>query len=586
MAKIVSLKKKGICEVILRKNRLVTEEELKKAIAKSEETGEYLHQVVVDMGFADRTKVLEVLATELGVKSIDLSNEELDPDLVMNTFPQAMEERNECIPVGKTEDTLIVAMADPYNPFALNEIKIRTQSRFKVQQLLALPRDIRKKLEEVYGKEKEDAFYKALMQDNIPGLAEEEIEQDEDFVKERDEIDLISSAVEEAQRAPVMRLVDGIIAQAIREEANDIHIEPYSKETKLRYRIDGILQPRQSPPRSLHNAIVSRIKIMAKVDIAERRKPQDGRISVSMGEKKYELRVSIIPTIYGESVVMRILDKSSTALPLSALGFSQKNLELINTAINKPYGLILVSGPTGSGKSTTLFSALNTIYSPEIKILTIENPVEYNLDGVVQVQTKEEIGLTFAFGLRAFLRQDPDVIMVGEIRDSETATIAIQAALTGHLVLSTIHTNDAPSCVTRLAQFGIDPFLIADSIQLISAQRLIQRVCKYCKEPVEPTDEIIELLNSYKIDTSNLELYKGKGCPQCHDRGLKGRTGIHELLVLNNEIKELILKDASAYKIKEAAMNNGMLTLRQDGLEKVAKGITTKEEVLSATQEV
>lgn len=578
MAKIVSLKKKGICEVILRKNRLVTEEELHKAIAKAEETGEYLHQVVVDMGLADRTKVLEVLATELGVESIDLPNEPLDADIV-KTFPQAMEVRNECIPVGKTEDTLIVAMADPYNPFALNEIKIRTQARFKVQQLLAFPRDIRKQLEDIYGKDKEEALYEALMQDDIAGLDEEEIEQDENFVKDEEEIDLISSALEEAQRAPVMRLVDRIIAQAIKEEATDIHIEPFSKETKLRYRIDGDLQLRPNPPRSLHNAIISRIKIMSKANIAERRIPQDGRISVSMGDKKYELRVSIIPTFYGESVVMRILDKSSTALPLSALGFSPGNLKLINNAIHRPHGLILVSGPTGSGKSTTLFSALNTIYSPEKKILTVEDPVEYNLDGVVQVPAREEIGLTFARTLRAFLRQDPDVIMVGEIRDSETAGIAIQAALTGHLVLSTIHTNDASSCVTRLANFEIDPFLIADAVQLLIAQRLIRRICKDCKTSVEPTDEQIELLNSYKIDTSNLQLFQGKGCPKCNGKGLKGRTGIHELLVLDNEIKELILKDASAYEIKEASMNNGMRTLIQDGLEKVAMGITTFEEV-------
>ena len=577
-----SLKKKA-CEEVLRKNHLVTEEDLQKAIAEAEKTGEYLHQVVVDMGLADKAKVLEAMAVELGVEPIDLLNEELDPDLVVTTFPQAMEVRNECIPVGKNEDTLTIAMADPHNPFALNEIKIR-QPRFKVQRLLAFPRDIREKLEEIYGKE-EEKLYDALMQDDIAELAEEEIEQDEGSDEEEGEIDLISAALEEAQRAPVMRLVDRIIAQAIREGANDIHIEPFPKETKLRYRIDGVLQPRQSPPRSLHNAIISRIKIMAKANIAERRTPQDGRISVSMGNKKYELRVSIIPAVFGESVVMRILDKGSAMMSLSDLGFSLSNLELITTAIKKPYGLILVSGPTGSGKSTTLFSALNTIYSPEIKILTIENPVEYNLDGVVQVQTKEEVGLTFAKGLRAFLRHDPDVIMVGEIRDSETAGIAVQAALTGHLVLSTIHTNDAPSCVTRLAQFGIDPFLIADSIQLIIAQRLLQTVCKHCKVFVEPTDEIIEYLNSCEIDTSNLQLCVGKGCPKCNNRGLRGRTGIHELLALSNEIKALILKDASAYEIKEVAMNNGIRTLRQDGLEKVAKGITTLEEVLRVTQE-
>ena len=584
MAKIVSLKKRGVCEEILRKNHLVTEEQLLKAIAKAEDEP-YLHQVVVDMELADKAKVLEVIAAELEIEHIDLLNEELDADVVQ-TFPQAMEERNNCIPVGKTEDTLVVAMADPHNPFVLNEIKIRTRSlHFKVQPLLAFPQDIRKKLEEIYGKEKEDALYDSIMQDDLEE-GEEEIEEDDSFVEEEDEFDLASAALEEAQKAPVIRLVTRIIAQAIKEEATDIHIEPYSKETILRYRMDGDLQLKPPPPRSLHNAIISRIKIMSKANIAERRLPQDGRISLNMAGKKYELRVSIIPTIYGESIVMRILDKASTALPLAALGFRPRNLELINTAIHKPHGMILVSGPTGSGKSTTLFSALNTINSPETKILTLENPVEYNLDGIVQVPTKEEIGLTFAEGLRAFLRQDPDVIMVGEIRDGETANISIQAALTGHLVLSTIHTNDAPSCITRLANFEVDPFLIADAVQLLLAQRLIRTICKNCKTPVEPTDEEIELLNSQEVDISNLQLYKGEGCSECDGRGLKGRTGIHEVLVLDNEIKKLILKNASAYEIKEVAMNNGMRILLQDGLEKVAMGITTFEEVrATAAQE-
>ena len=584
MAKIVSLKKRGVCEEILRKNHLVTEEQLLKAIAKAEDEP-YLHQVVVDMELADKAKVLEVIAAELEIEHIDLLNEELDADVVQ-TFPQAMEERNNCIPVGKTEDTLVVAMADPHNPFVLNEIKIRTRSlHFKVQPLLAFPQDIRKKLEEIYGKEKEDALYDSIMQDDLEE-GEEEIEEDDSFVEEEDEFDLASAALEEAQKAPVIRLVTRIIAQAIKEEATDIHIEPYSKETILRYRMDGDLQLKPPPPRSLHNAIISRIKIMSKANIAERRLPQDGRISLNMAGKKYELRVSIIPTIYGESIVMRILDKASTALPLAALGFRPRNLELINAAIHKPHGMILVSGPTGSGKSTTLFSALNTINSPETKILTLENPVEYNLDGIVQVPTKEEIGLTFAEGLRAFLRQDPDVIMVGEIRDGETANISIQAALTGHLVLSTIHTNDAPSCITRLANFEVDPFLIADAVQLLLAQRLIRTICKNCKTPVEPTDEEIELLNSQEVDISNLQLYKGEGCSECDGRGLKGRTGIHEVLVLDNEIKKLILKNASAYEIKEVAMNNGMRILLQDGLEKVAMGITTFEEVrATAAQE-
>ena len=498
-------------------------------------------------------------------------------------IPEAMARRLFAIPISRTENTLAVAMADPFDLFALREIEIRTRSRFKVQPFLALPSDIEKKLDEIYVRESEEEIF-SILQD-IEDKKIKEIDQYAVDVEDELEIDLADAAKEEAQQSYIISLVYKIIVEAVQEYASDIHIEPFYRETALRYRIDGDLQYKQPIPKPLHNAVVSRIKIMAKANIAERRIPQDGRIGLKVGNRKIELRVSIIPTIFGESVVMRILDKGSAMMPLADLGFRPENLQLFETAIKKPFGLILVSGPTGSGKSTTLFSALNTIRSPDKKILTVENPVEYNIEGIVQVQTKEEIGLTFAGTLRAFLRQDPDVIMIGEMRDQETASIAIRAALTGHLVFSTIHTNDAPSCITRLIDFGIDSFLIADSVQLIIAQRLIHAICKNCKVPIEPTEEMIKLLESHRVDTSNLQLCKGKGCNVCND-GLKGRTGIHELLVIDDEVRDLVIKDATAYEIKEAAMKNGMRALREDGFEKVARGITTFEEVMKRTQEI
>jgi len=571
-------------EEVLRKRKLLTEEQIERALIEGTRRGEYLHQVVVDMHLLDATTALQAASEEWGIGYVELIDEELDPDVV-KLFPEAMARRLISIPIGRDDGTLSVAMADPFDLFALREMEIRTHSKLKIQPYLALPSEIKRKLEEIYGRESEEVVYDFLLQDEL-----DEIREIEEYLEEEEEqgaeIDLMGSAIEEAQRSYVIRLVWKIILQAIKEGASDIHIEPFPRESAVRFRVDGSLQYKRPIPRPLHNAVISRIKILSKMNIAEKRLPQDGRIGLKVGPRKVELRVSVIPAVYGESVVMRILDKSRAIMPLSELGFSDENLRTFEEMIRKPYGMILVSGPTGSGKSTTLFSALNTIKRPELKILTVEDPVEYNLEGIVQVQVKEEIGLTFARVLRSFLRQDPDIIMIGEMRDQETASIAIRAALTGHLVFSTIHTNDASSSVTRLVDLGIDPFLVADSVLLVVAQRLVRRICDNCREEIEPTGEMLDLLREHRIPLEDLHISRGRGCKRCNFTGLKGRTAIHELLVVDEEIKELILKGKTAMEIKEfARIEKGMRTLREDGFGKVAKGITTFEEVISRTLE-
>ena len=570
-------------EEVLRSRKLLTEEQIERAVIEAVRRGEYLHQVIADMHLLDVTTALQAAAEEWGIGYVELVDEELDPDVV-KIFPEAMAKRLMSIPIGRDEGSLSVAMADPFDLFALREMEIRTHSKLKIQPYFALPSEIKRKLEEIYGRENEEVIYDFLMQDEA-----EEISEIEEYFEETEsasEIDLTRSAVEEAQQSYIIRLVWRIILQAIKERASDIHIEPFQRESAVRFRIDGDLHYKHPIPRPLHNAVISRIKILSKMNIAEKRIPQDGRIGLKVGSRKVELRVSVVPSIFGESVVMRILDKSQAIMPLSDLGFSDENLAIFEEMIRKPYGMILVSGPTGSGKSTTLFSALNTIKRPELKILTVEDPVEYNIEGIVQIQVKEEIGLTFARVLRAFLRQDPDIIMVGEMRDQETAAIAVRAALTGHLVFSTVHTNDAPSSITRLVDFGIDPFLVADSVLLIIAQRLVHKICENCKEEIEPTEEMIRILQEHRVSTENLHIARGKGCKECNFTGLKGRTAIHELLVVDEDIKELIAKGATAMEIKESARNAGkMRTLREDGFEKVARGITTFEEVISRTLE-
>lgn len=574
--------KKSCAEIMLRKG-LITQDDLVEILKKQGSTKSYSHQVFADMDLVPREKVLEVAAEGWSIpRYIDLVKEDNIDAEIIKMIPETKARRSLCIPVYKTESRLSVAMADPLDIFAADDIKISLKTTgldFEIEALLAFPEDIKKKLEELYGLGDtivQDILDEIQDQDEIHLESAEEEEEDQD----------IARSLEMAKRGPIITLVNAIIIDAVKQGASDIHIEPFRKKSLLRFRIDTRLVevPNIPLPKARHNAIVSRIKIMSHCDISERRMPQDGRIHLKAGGKEYDLRVSIVPSPHGESVVMRLSDASATGYSLEDLGFLPRNLKLFQNAIEQPYGLILVTGPTGSGKTTTLYSALNTINSPEIKILTVENPIERNLDGAIQVQTKPEIGLGFGAVLKYFLRHDPDVVMVGEIRDGETATTSVEAALTGHMVFSTLHTNDAAGSIIRLNELGINEFLLASSIQLAQAQRLVRRICEKCKRPVAPTGSMLNEMERCGVDTSNLELYEGSGCDSCRGKGYKGMTALHELLPIGNDIRQIILSgNFSGPQIQEIAKANGMKTLREDGMEKVSKGVTTFEEVILKT---
>ncbi len=576
---------KTSCVEIMLREGLISQTQLRQILQKHGKNKVYFHQIIADMELAPREKILELAAEGWGVAGyIDLEKEEIDHDII-RMIPESKARRSLCIPIYRTETKLSIAMANPLDIFVADDIKRNLRStgvNYEIEPLLAFPIDIEKKIEETYGVT--DAMVQGIL---------EEIQGDEIFLETVDEepdegLD-IARSLEAAQKGPIISLVNAILLNAVKMGATDIHIEPFRKRSLLRFRIDSRLREINTIPLpgARHNAIVSRIKIMAGCDIAERRLPQDGRVQFKAAGREYDLRVSIVPTAsFGEGVVMRVVDRSSADLSLAQLGFLPGNLKVFENAIRQPYGLILVTGPTGSGKTTTLYSALNTINTPEVKILTAENPVERHLEGAIQVQTKSEIDLTFAQILRSFLRHDPDIIMVGEIRDGETATISIEAALTGHLVFSTLHTNDAASSIIRLHELGINEFLLASSVQLAMAQRLVRKVCDKCRRPDVPTGGLLKELKACNVDTGNLRLYKGDGCDACGGTGLRAMTAIHELLYVDDEINQLILRgDFSAPQIRDLARQKGMRTLREDGMEKVARGITTYEEVLLKTMD-
>jgi len=554
---------------LLVKANLITDEQLKKALQQQDNSGGRLGSNLVKLGYVSEDDITSFLSKQYGVPSINLSHFEIDPTVV-KLVPPEVAQKHQVIPLNRTGSVLTVAMADPSNIFAIDDIKFMTG--FKVESVVASETSIKNAINRYYDSA-------GLVHDIMKDFDDREVSQ----VGESDEEINISELQQATEDAPVVKLVNLILTEAIKKGASDIHIEPYEKSFRVRYRIDGVLYEVMSPPMKLKAALTSRVKIMAQLDISERRLPQDGRIKIRMTGKEMDYRVSTLPTLFGEKVVLRLLDKSNLQLDMTKLGFEAKALANFEAAILAPYGMVLVTGPTGSGKTTTLYSALNRINSPETNIMTAEDPVEFNLPGINQVQMKAEIGLNFAAALRSFLRQDPDVIMVGEIRDYETAEIGIKAALTGHLVLSTLHTNDAPSTVSRLLNMGVEPFLVSASTNLILAQRLVRKTCRDCKEEVQVPASALVNLGFSAQDGKSLTCYHGKGCSNCSETGYKGRLALYEVMVINEEIKKLVLDGASTIELREAARKNEMRTLRESGLQKLREGITTVEEIMRVT---
>lgn len=569
------IREKGITgefllDVLINK-KIIQRKDTERIYQKQGENNNSIQNIVISLGIIEKKEMMEMLAKEIGVTYVELENQAFDPSIVA-LLPEDLSRKHSLITINKKKNKLVVAMANPLDVYVQDEIKIKTG--FEIEPCLAFSDDINKVLDSVYGITENWQ----QMLGEIKSLAITAVEEDAEDMD-------ISKSISESHEAPVVSLVNLIMLRAIKEGASDIHVEPYGdKALKIRYRIDGVLHDIMSPPRNLHMAIISRVKIMSNMNIAERRLPQDGRIKVQVHGREVNFRVSTIPAVNGESAVLRILDPAQIMLNLKSIGFSKHNLQRYQELIKKPNGVILVTGPTGSGKSTTLYATLNILNSVEKKIMTIEDPVEYRLDGINQLQAKPKIGLTFAAGLRSFLRQDPDIMLVGEIRDKETAEVAIQSALTGHLVLSTLHTNDAPSSIVRLIDMGIEPFLISSSVIGIIAQRLVRKICQYCKKEIPVNDEVRKLMEEFNIESSEMRIFQGEGCDHCKGTGYKGRTAIFELLVINENIRELIHKNAAISEIREIAINkNGMVTLKEDGVRNIIQGITTAEEVIRTT---
>lgn len=540
---------------------LIDESSLAKGRELQKKEGGSFGQALVKIGVIDETTFAEFVGKIYNLPVLSLEKTDIELECI-DMIPADVARKFQVLPITRAGRVLTVAMSNPSNIFAIDDIKFITG--LDVQPAVAGERAIKKYI---------DKFYTTT--DSLASIMEG-IEDDIELVEELEDEDITG---QEGQNAPVVKLVNTVLAEAVKLGASDIHIEPYERNMRVRYRIDGVLSEVMEPPIKLKNAITSRLKIMSELDIAERRIPQDGRIKLKIGSKKVDLRVSVLPCIFGEKVVMRILDKSNLNLDLADFGMEQKAIDDIYKAIAAPFGMVLVTGPTGSGKTTTLYSCLSKLNDSQRNIMTAEDPVEYNIDGINQVQVRDAVGLTFASALKAFLRQDPNIVMVGEIRDLETGGIATKAALTGHLVLSTLHTNDAPSTVNRMIDMGIEPFLVASSTILIMAQRLVRRICGNCKEEIKLSEEALSDLK-LKAGTS---VYKGKGCDQCNGTGYSGRQGLYEVMPITPEIRELILDRAATPEIQKLAIKQGMLTLREDGLIKVAKGITTVEEVLRET---
>jgi type IV pilus assembly protein PilB len=593
---------------ILITSNIISEEQLKQALNLQKKEGGRLGTNLAKLGYITEEKLVSFLSKQFGVPAINLTDYSIDPS-VAKLVPLEMARKYFIMPITRVGATLTIAMADPSNVFAIDDVKFMTG--YNVEVVVAAESAIMHAISNNYsrggdgtGASKKGSSQQIQLKDYT--LSEEDMEtrdsthtMDEgpsvdvgdfdqivgsaldtvDVVEEKDDAEVVKEV-----EAPIVKLVNGIFVNAIKAGASDIHLEPYESSLRVRYRVDGVMYTVMTLPTKIKAALTSRVKIMSRLDIAERRLPQDGRIKLKLGKKReIDFRVSTLPTLFGEKTVLRILDKSNLQVDLTRLGFERKQLDDFMVAIEKPYGMVLVTGPTGSGKTTTLYSALNHLNKPGINIMTAEDPVEYNFMGINQVQVKEEIGLTFASSLRSFLRQDPDIIMVGEIRDFETAEIGVKAALTGHLVLSTLHTNDAPSTISRLLNMGIEPFLVSSSVILIVAQRLARKICQQCKEEEKFPPQALTKVGYSDEEVKTIKCYKGKGCATCNNSGYKGRIALYEVMPISDELRELVLEGASANEIKKTAARLGMNTLRRSGLNKVKEGTTSIEEVLRVT---
>jgi type IV pilus assembly protein PilB len=574
-----------IGELLLKEKR-ITAEQLQEALNYQRTNGGKLGLNLIKLGFVKDEEVTALLSRQYGVPSIALAEFEIDPTVV-KLVPADTAQKYQIVPLSRAGATLTIAMTDPTNVFAMDDIKFMTG--YNVEPVVASETAVLEAIQKYYGKvlgaatggtSALEVATKAL--EDMPVLSDDQVE----LIEELEEISAETLA-KQGEEAPVIKLVNVILMSAIQKGASDIHIEPYEKDVRVRYRIDGILYNVMNPPMKLRDAMTSRIKIMAKLDIAEKRLPQDGRIKIRYQDggkmKEIDFRVSVLPTLFGEKIVMRLLDKDKLMLDMTKLGFESESLNKFELAIQKPWGMVLVTGPTGSGKTNTLYSSISRINTPETNIMTAEDPVEFNLFGVNQVQVRENIGLNFAAALRSFLRQDPNIILVGEIRDFETAEIAVKASLTGHLVLSTLHTNDAPSTVNRLMNMGIEPFLVASSLNLVCAQRLVRRICRNCTEP-DPVPVPALMKAGFSAEDANTVAPKrGKGCEKCNNTGFKGRVGLYEVMDVTEELRELILVGASSLELRRKAVEEGMISLRHSGLRKVKEGVTTVEEVVRET---
>ena len=558
---------------LIQEQGLIDDLQYEEVVAEHKRSGTPVLQILQDFGIMDLDAILHVIGQHLGAEVVSLRDTDFSPQLVQS-IPAATARMYRCVPVGLSGPMLQVAFEDPLNPARIDELGFMVKK--EVQPVVANPAEIGKLIEKYYGNDDSESVSEILKQ----------LGEDKEIAREVQQVaatDDMARMADLAEAAPIVRFVNLVLSQAVQDRASDIHFEPFEDEFRIRYRVDGALYEMSPPPKHLAVPVVSRIKVMASLNISERRLPQDGRINFQLANRSIDLRVSTLPTQFGESVVLRVLDRSAVNLEIESLGFPKYLYDYVIEAIQRPNGIFIVTGPTGCGKTTTLYSCLRRVNTMDSKLLTAEDPVEYDIEGIMQVPINESVGLTFSKVLRSFLRQDPDIIMVGEMRDLETAQISIQASLTGHLVLSTLHTNDAPGAITRMVDMGVEPFLISSTLMAVVAQRLVRTICKDCRTPFEPTETQLALLNLSPHDLGDKVFYYGRGCSACNDTGYHGRKGIFELLVINDTIRALINERAPTVVLRQKAVELGMVTLREDGLRGIFEGDTTIEEIVKYT---